>query len=82
MNDGGGAKLGGFARPVGLPLGQDSSAVNTQKGCRSKEGTTKNIFHFPKNAACAIQTLDVDVQQHLNERCDMIVSKMDGMNTQ
>lgn len=37
MNDGGGAKLGDFARPVGLPLGQDSTlTVNTEKDCRSK----------------------------------------------
>lgn len=53
MNDGGGAKLGDFARPVGLPLGQDrfTLAVNTDKDCRSEGGTTKNIFHFLKSAA-------------------------------
>lgn len=32
MNDGGGAKLGDFARPVGLPLGQDGNA-----GCKQRE---------------------------------------------
>lgn len=31
MNDGGGAKLGDFARPVGLPLGQDGNA-----GCKQR----------------------------------------------
>ena len=73
VNDGGGAKLGDFARPVGLPLGQDSHTINTVEDCRSKGGTTKNIFCFLKNAAWAIQTLDVYVQQHMNERFDMVV---------
>lgn len=51
MNDGGGANLEDSARPVGLPLGQDSNTVNTKKDCRSKGGTTKNIFYFLKNVA-------------------------------
>lgn len=46
MNDGGGAKLGDFARPVGLPLGQDSNADCKQRECRSKGGTTKNIYIY------------------------------------
>lgn len=45
MNDGGGAKLGDFARPVGLPLGHDSNA-----GCKQsievKEEPLKTVVGF------------------------------------
>lgn len=43
MNDGGGAKLGDFARPVGLPLRQDS---NTD--CKHRE-RLQNIAGAPRN---------------------------------
>lgn len=65
MNDGGGAKLRDFARPVGLPLGQDSNAACKHRECRSKGGTTKNMYFF----FVFLRTLSEQLEQTLDVSC-------------